>query len=57
MKETSKNIYSLPIELSAVTLVVRDSPAHFGEHEGAVDFAVPIGTDVLAACDGVVREP
>jgi murein DD-endopeptidase MepM/ murein hydrolase activator NlpD len=53
--KSTKNIYSLPLPLAVhVTKVVTDSPGHPGPYRGAIDFAVPAGTDVLAPLDGEV---
>jgi murein DD-endopeptidase MepM/ murein hydrolase activator NlpD len=51
----AKNAYLLPIPPdTAIEKIVTDSPGHPGPYRGAVDFAVPVGTDVLAPFDGKV---
>jgi murein DD-endopeptidase MepM/ murein hydrolase activator NlpD len=51
----TKNIYALPFARNiTVSRVVMDSPGHPGPYKGAIDFAVEIGTDVLAPLDGEV---
>ncbi len=37
-----------------VTKTVLDNASHEGAYKGSVDFAVPLGTKVLAALDGTV---
>ena len=50
------NRYAHPVDLELVTLVVdaTTSGSHEGAYKGSVDFAVPLGTTVSAAGDGVV---
>lgn len=50
----SQNVYSAPIDLTKVTKIQKDSIAHVGEMKHAIDFDAPEGTDVYAACNGVV---
>lgn len=49
------NIYSIPIDLDRVTDIQHDSIAHVGDMIHVVDFDAPEGTDILAACDGIVH--
>lgn len=51
------NVYTLPVAKSKVTMVVdaTSSGSHEGPYKGSVDFAVPLGTTVRAAADGVVQ--
>ncbi|MBN2053238.1 M23 family metallopeptidase [Candidatus Woesearchaeota archaeon] len=55
--KSSKNIYRLPFDEK---LDIRPSPApfHYKDNglENAVDFAMPEGTPILAAFDGIVEE-
>lgn len=50
------NIYTLPVAKSKVTMTVGapGSGSHDGPYKGSVDFAVPLGTIVRAAADGIV---
>lgn len=50
------NTYALPVAKSKVTMIVdaTTSGSHEGSYKGSVDFAVPLGTIVRAAADGVV---
>ena len=48
------NTYTLPVQPELVTQIVKDNESHKGAYEGSVDFAVPIGTFVFAAADGIV---
>ncbi len=50
----SKNCYSVPIGKKDVGLVVSDPKVHGDFLKHAVDFVVPEGTEVLAACKGKV---
>lgn len=49
----SKNIYRLPFEGN---FEIKPAPFHYEENwlEHAVDFAMPVGTPVLASLDGIV---
>ncbi|HTJ15234.1 MAG TPA: M23 family metallopeptidase [Steroidobacteraceae bacterium] len=49
-------VYALPFKSGSCVYVFMtyDESVHVGDHRFAVDFAVPIGTQVLAARDGVV---
>ena len=51
------NTYALPVARSSVTMIVdaTSSGSHDGPYKGSVDFAVPLGTTVRAAADGVVQ--
>jgi murein DD-endopeptidase MepM/ murein hydrolase activator NlpD len=50
------NKYVYPVALDAVTATAENttSGSHNGPYKGSVDFAVPLGTIVYAAADGVV---
>lgn len=50
----TKNVYSLPIDLSSVTSVQNDSLAHVGDLIHSIDYDAPEGTPVYSALDGVV---
>lgn len=50
----TKNLYRVPLEQHLISETVVDSPSHTGAYKGSIDFAVPTGTDVLAACDGII---
>lgn len=53
----SKNRYIVPLPVGTkIKNILYDWPSHTGPFEGAVDFAVDVGTDVLAALDGTVIE-
>ncbi len=54
---SSKNIYKLPFD-EKLNLKPEPAPFHYesGWLEHAVDFAMPIGTPILAALDGVVNQ-
>ncbi|MFB6246605.1 MAG: M23 family metallopeptidase [Candidatus Pacearchaeota archaeon] len=52
--EKTQNEYSLPISKSDFRVAFSDSRAHYGPLENAVDFPLPIGTEVLAARGGKV---
>jgi murein DD-endopeptidase MepM/ murein hydrolase activator NlpD len=55
--EKSKNIYSLPLKPETkIKNVLFDWPSHEGSFKGAVDLAVELGSDVLAALDGRIVE-
>lgn len=46
--------YSYPVPSKKVIEIVKDSPSHQGQYKGSIDFAVALGTPVLASADGVV---
>jgi len=50
------NKYSYPVALDLVTHVVEatTSRSHSGPYRGSIDYAVPLGTVVYAAANGVV---
>ena len=52
----TKNIYHLPLPKSAKITEARheDSAGHPKPYETAIDFAVEVGTDVLAPLDGSI---
>lgn len=55
--EKTKNIYSIPLKPETeIKNILYDWPSHEGPFRGAVDFAVDLGTDVLAPLDGKVVE-
>lgn len=55
--EKSKNRYDLPIPASIpIKNILYDWPSHEGSFKGATDFAVDLGTSVLAPLDGQVIE-
>ncbi len=53
----SVNTYSYPLATELITHVVEDtsSNSHEGPYRGSIDFAVPLGTIVTAAADGIIR--
>ncbi|MFH1404653.1 MAG: M23 family metallopeptidase [Patescibacteria group bacterium] len=50
----TKNIYSVPIDLQAVTQIQTDSIAHTGDLVNSIDYDAPEKTPVFAALDGIV---
>lgn len=52
--QKTDNLYGLPVSEELITLVVEDNESHQGNYKGSIDFAVPIGSPVFAAADGVV---
>lgn len=55
--EKSRNFYIKPFpETIRTAKVILDGPAHSGPYKGAIDFAMPLGTPVLAPLDGKVIE-
>lgn len=55
--EKTKNIYSIPLKPETeIKNILYDWPSHEGPFKGAVDFAVDLGSDVLAPLDGKVVE-
>ncbi|MBI2593435.1 M23 family metallopeptidase [Candidatus Daviesbacteria bacterium] len=55
--EKTKNIYSLPLNPETkIKNILYDWPSHEGPFRGAVDFAVDLGSAVLAPLDGKVIE-
>lgn len=50
----TKNTYHLPIDLTNVTSIQKDSIAHVGDLVHAIDYDAPEGTPVYAALDGIV---
>lgn len=50
----SKNIYSLPCRKEDIESAISDPRAHFGIKKYAVDFALPEGSEVIAAQAGKV---
>lgn len=51
----TKNIYQYPVTLSReIRISYDESPAHVESLKHAVDFVMKEGTQILAACDGVV---
>jgi murein DD-endopeptidase MepM/ murein hydrolase activator NlpD len=51
---TTQNIYIVPLPPDAILLVVKDELFHEGIYQDSIDYAVPVGTSVLAAADGTV---
>ena len=53
----TNNSYVFPVAKSkvAATIEATSSGSHEGPYKGSVDFAVPLGTTVHAAADGVVE--
>ncbi len=55
MASPTENIYALPIAKEAIEYAVGvDSPGHPGQYATAVDYAVPVGTEVRVPLDGEV---
>ncbi len=53
--QKTKNKYSYPVDITGNIEVTYDkSPAHVERLRHGVDFIVPIGTEVKAACSGIV---
>lgn len=50
----SKNTYKLPVDLKLVSEILTEGPTHKGQYEGCVDFALPEGSPIYAARDGLV---
>lgn len=50
----TKNDYSLPLEEEAIEYQVSDGPGHPGQFSTAVDYAVPLGTEVTSPQAGEV---
>jgi len=50
----TQNNYIIPISKKDRKLIASDSRVHTGALREAIDFIVPEGTEVLAACDGEV---
>ena len=50
----SKNVYFIPIKKKDRKLVISDPRAHNGSFKEAIDFAIPKGTEILSASDGIV---
>lgn len=54
--ESSKNEYSLPFIRSGDFQTWKYSPAHIGQFRGALDFLVPLNTQVIAPLSGTIIE-
>lgn len=55
--EKTKNMYSLPLlPKTPIRNILYDWPSHAGKYKGAVDFAVRVGTVVVAPLAGTVIE-
>lgn len=56
--ERSKGVYSVPLRKDKITAFGSKgiSPTHQGQLSNAIDFFVPEGTEVMAACRGKVVE-
>lgn len=53
--EYSKILYVVPLPKDKIIKVgVKQSPAHIGNLCNSIDFAVPEGTEIYAAADGIV---
>src|SRR3989344_1171768 len=50
----TKNVYIVPVRKKDRGEIISDSRAHSGILENAIDFALPVGTPILAAADGKV---
>lgn len=50
----TQNKYTLPCRKKDISSAISDTNAHFGIREHAIDFALPKGSEVLAAQDGKV---
>jgi|AntRauTorcE11897_2_1112592.scaffolds.fasta_scaffold05720_2 murein DD-endopeptidase MepM/ murein hydrolase activator NlpD len=51
---SSNNIYSLPCDKKDIQVAISDPRAHFGIQKHAVDFALPEGSEIIAAQAGKV---
>lgn len=51
---STKNTYQLPVELTKVKRIVTGGPGHPGQYSTAIDYAVNVGTDVLAPLNGEI---
>jgi len=55
--EKSRNIYQLPFPKNTpIDGIETGGPSHTGPFRGALDFIVPLGTEILAPLDGEVVE-
>ncbi len=55
--EKSRNIYNYPFPKGTkVGLIVKENQAHVGPFQGALDFSVELGTQILAPLDGEIIE-
>ena len=52
--ETTKNIYSLPLNKKDIKMAVSDRRAHFRHLKYAFDFLLLEGTKILAAKSGII---
>lgn len=50
----TKNLYMIPVRKKDIKLAISDTNAHNGFLQYAIDFLVPEGTEIVAACDGKV---
>lgn|SRR5487761_638437 len=49
------NIYTLPVPFKSIKYAsYHESPYHIGALKHSIDFVVPEGTPVFAACDGII---
>lgn len=50
----TRNVYGVPVDLGVVEYLKGDGPGHPWPYDRAIDYAVPVGTEVFAPLDGVV---
>jgi len=50
----TKNLYRIPVKKKDLGLAISGPNAHNGFLQYAIDFLVPMGTEIVAACDGKV---
>src|SRR3954464_14685299 len=50
----TRNVYLVPLPEDLITWIVKDELLHVGAYKNSIDYAVPIGTPVYAAADGIV---
>lgn len=52
----TKNIYIVPVKKKDRKLIISDSSVHNGVLKYAIDFDIPIGTEIVAAYEGIVMQ-